>query len=368
MANRGMPLAEDTTGALNQVDELSDANELPFVSVIIPMRNEERYVSACLESVLANDYPQDRLEIFCVDGMSEDGTREIVQRFIKENALIKLLDNPKLHNTAAFNIGVRRAKGQLIVIVGAHCTYEKDYISKSVRFLYKYSADNVGGIWKIIPRDNSLIGTAIAMAMASPFGSGNAYTKIGSKGPRWVDTVFGGCYRKEVFEEIGLFDEDLKRSQDMEFNLRLKRAGGKILLVPDIKCNYFARTDIREFCGHNFDDGFWTFYPLRFGKRTFAWRHTAPLVFAAFVLASGALSAISFMFLAACLTALSGYALVDMVSSIHIGVREKSFKLAFLLPLVFFARHATYSVGSFFGITKALVSKTYWQRLASTDR
>lgn len=331
-------------------------SEYPLVSIIIPCRNEEKFIGKCLDSVIANDYPKDRLEVLVVDGMSEDGTRRVVAGYTQEHPFIRLLNNAKKHATAAFNIGVKCAKGEVIMIMGAHATYDKGYISNSVKFLYEYDADNVGGVCRILPRDNTLIGRSIAAALASPLGSGNAYTKIGSKGPRWVDTVFGGCYKKEVFEKIGLFNEALTRSQDIEFNLRLKKRGGKILLVPEIKWYYYVRSGLKEFSEHNFDDGFWTFYPLKFGSRTFYWRHLVPLVFVLSLLASAVLAAFSSLFLWLFLGILSAYALANMGSSIHIAIKEKSFKYLPTVPLAFVARHIPYGLGGLYGLLKVLVS------------
>ena len=211
----------------------------PLVSIIIPCRNEEKFIARCLNSVLGQDYPKDKIEILTVDGRSDDGTKQMIKKYIQQYPFIKLLDNPKRVTPAAFNIGIKNSYGELIIIMGAHSIYEKNYISKCVEHLKKYHADNVGGIWKIMPAKNTLINKAIVFASGSAFGAGNAYYRKGySKGVKWVDTVFGGCYKKEVFEKIGLFNENLKRNQDLEFNLRLRKAGGKILLCPDIIIYY----------------------------------------------------------------------------------------------------------------------------------
>ena len=155
MATTGRHLGRETTGSLNQVDERTDAKALPFVSMIIPMRNEKRHISACLDSVLANDYPHDRLEIFCVDGGSEDGTQEIVQRYVADHPEVKLLENSKRVFAAAVNIGIRKANGEVIVIMGAHAGYAKDYISKCVNSLAEFDADNVGGVLRTVPRSDT---------------------------------------------------------------------------------------------------------------------------------------------------------------------------------------------------------------------
>jgi cellulose synthase/poly-beta-1,6-N-acetylglucosamine synthase-like glycosyltransferase len=213
----------------------------PFISIIIPCRNEENYISNCLDSVLAQDYPGDRMEILLADGMSTDGTKKIILDYEKKHPSVHYFENPKKIVTMGLNILIKHSKGELIARMDAHTEFPKDYISKCVKYIREYNVDNVGGVIVTLPGNNTLRAKAIAQAMSSAFGVGNAYFRTGTKEPRLVDTVPFGCFRKEVFERIGLFDEDMVRSQDAEFNLRLIKNGGKILLVPDIVSHYYAR-------------------------------------------------------------------------------------------------------------------------------
>ena len=323
---------------------------LPFVSIIIPCRNEEKFIGKCLDSILAQDYPKDRLEVLVVDGMSEDGTREIVERYtdmsLRARSLachceqseaisardklrnlgiatslpalamtLKLLDNPKKVTPCALNIGIKNAKGEIILWMSAHSRYEKDYISKCVKYLKEYDADNVGGVMITLPRDNAFIGKAIATVLSHPFGVGNSVFRTGAKEPKWVDTVFGGCYKKEVFDKIGLFNESLVRSQDMEFNLRLKKTGGKILLAPDIVSYYYPKSNLKDFFIHNFEDGSWVTYPLKFGIKAFSWRHLIPLFFILGLVGTGILGIFFSPLLWLFLFVLSSYLLVNLYHS-----------------------------------------------------
>jgi hypothetical protein len=187
--------------------------------------------------------------------MSEDVTRGILAGYSEKYPFIRLLDNRKRITPCAFNIGIRHARGEAVMIMGMHATYERDYISKCVSYLDEYGADNVGGVMVTVPRDSSLAGKAIAKALSHRFGVGNSVFRTGTKEPVFVDTVFGGCYKKEVFRRVGMFNEALVKHQDMEFNCRLRDAGGRILLAPDIVCYYYARTDIRSFLAHNWGNG-----------------------------------------------------------------------------------------------------------------
>ena len=229
-------------------------SDYPLVSAIVLCRNEEKFIGKCLDSIIANDYPKERLEVLVVDGMSEDRTREIVKKHKKEHQFIRLIDNSKKLTPYAFNEGIRNSNGELVMIMSAHASYGKDYIKKCVSASHKYNADNVVGIWKILPRGDGLIDKAIVLALSSSFGVGNAkYRTKGSekkKEAEYVDTGAYGCYKKSVFENVGLFNENLSRGQDMEFNLRLKMAGGKTILVPDALVYYSARSDFYTFCKH----------------------------------------------------------------------------------------------------------------------
>lgn len=332
-----------------------------FVSIIIPCRNEERFIGRCLDSIIANDYPKDYLEVLVVDGISEDGTREIVADYVEKHRFIRLIDNPKKIIPAAVNIGIRHANGAIIMKLDAHSSYPKDYISKSVEFLAKYDADNVGGILKIKPRGETTIARAIALALSHPFGSGSAYVKIGAKKPRWADTASFGCYRKEVFQKIGLWNEDLAGSSDMDFNSRLRRAGGKILLVPEIVTNYYADPDLKSFWLHNFADGVWATYVLKFGSRGWSWRHWVPLFFVSSMIGLAALSVI----VPECRWLLLGitgaYVLVDISASLRISIREARFSYLVVLPMVFASRHVAHGLGALLGLSLVLIPGNHWK-------
>ena len=332
-------------------------SDLVPISIIIPCRNEKKYIGRCLDSIVANDYPKDRLEVLVIDGISEDGTREIVERYTQRYPFIRLLDNPKKITPVAFNLGIKSAEGELIMIMSAHATYEREYISKCVKFLSKYNADNVGGIMITIPRDKTLVGKAIALALSHRFGVGGSNFRVGSKEPKWVDTVFGGCYRKEVFEKIGLFNEDLASSQDMEFNLRLKRVGGKTLLVPEIVSYYYARSDFRSFCRNNFRNGVWAIYPLKFVSIPFSWRHYIPFAFVASLIGSLTLSIFSQFFLWLFLFILGSYSSTNIYLSVRISAEEKNFKYSLIMPVIFATLHISYGLGSIWGAIKLLTPK-----------
>ena len=194
----------------------------PFVSVVIPCRNERRYIGACLESVLASSYPADRMEILVTDGMSHDGTRDVIAEYVRRDSRVKLLDNPKRILASAWNTGIRAARGEVVVALNAHTTFPPEYIPTCVTYLDRYpEAAYVGGMVRTLPQDDTAVGRAMATAVSHPFGVGGSRFRTGTEQPEWTDTAAFGGYRRSLLDEIGLFNEELVRSQDMELHLRV---------------------------------------------------------------------------------------------------------------------------------------------------
>ena len=328
---------------------------LPFVSIIIPCRNEEKYIGKCLDTILEQDYPKENLEVLVVDGMSEDKTREIVRNYSEKYPFVKLLENPKKFTNFALNIGIKVARGEIIMMMGAHAGYERDYVSKCVKYLKEYDADNVGGVMKTLPGKNTIFAKAIAITLSHFFGTGGSYFRTGLAKPRWVDTVFGGCYRREVFNKIGLFNENLLRSQDMEFNLRLKKAGGKILLAPDIISYYYPKSNLKDFFVHNFEDGVWITYPLKFRIKAFCWRHLMPLIFVSSLIGTIILGTFTPIFFWLFLTIIVMYLLTNIYFSMKIAAKQKDIRYLFLIPVAFATRHIGYGLGSVWGLIKLII-------------
>ena len=330
----------------------------PSVSIIIPCRNEEKYIGKCLDSIIAQNYPKDRLEVLVVDGRSTDGTKEIVKGYIQKYVFIKVLDNPRKIAPTALNIGIKEAKNEIIIRMDAHNVYEKSYVSKCIKYLREYSVDNVGGIGVTLPGANTIIAKSIALALSHPFGVGNSYFRIGSKKPRLVDTIPFGCYRKEVFEKIGLFDEDLLRGQDAEFNARLRKNGGRILLVPEIVSYYYARDSLSKLWRMYFQYGY--FKPLTAKKigNVYTWRQLIPGTFVGSLIILAILTIIYKPFLWLFLFILGSYIIANLAFSLIISFK-KGFRFFFVLPLVFATLHFSYGIGYLKGIWDFIIFKRH---------
>jgi glycosyltransferase involved in cell wall biosynthesis len=329
----------------------------PFVSVVIPCWNEASFVAAFLDSALEQTYPADRIELLLVDGMSDDGTREIVAGYAARHPRLRMLDNPGRSKPVALNLGIREAVGDVIVRLDVHASYPPDYIARCVRGLRENpDADNVGGVRKSVPRDDSLLGKAIALSTTDTFGAGNSRYRVGAREPQWVDTVFGGCYRRRVFDDIGLFDEQLTRAQDREFNNRLRQAGGKILLLPEIVCVYYPRSDYPEFCSWIFEAGYWPFAASRsVGRWIGSWRNVVPLGFVLAVAGGALLSPFSRPVRRLTAGVLGAYGSMALFSSARLARRHRDARLLAGLPVVFVTTHVVYGAGSVWGILDPFV-------------
>jgi glycosyltransferase involved in cell wall biosynthesis len=233
------------TAATTDADATAPATTMPLASIVVPCRNEAAHIAPCVESLLGGGYPRDRLEILVVDGMSDDGTRDVLAALAARHPEVRVLENRRRVTPVALNMGVQQASGGAVLICGAHTRYPAGYVATLVRWLERSGADAVGGVCETTPADGRPMARAIAAAMSHPFGVGNAHFRTGVSEPRWVDTVAFGCYRRDVFARVGPFDEELVRNQDDEYNARLLRRGGRLLLVPDVTSRYAARGSLR---------------------------------------------------------------------------------------------------------------------------
>lgn len=255
----------------------------PMISVVIPVRNEKNYVKPCIESLLEQTYPKDKMEWIFVDGMSDDGTRDALRDYQKQYPnQIQILDNPEKTVPYAMNRGIRRAIGKYIVRLDMHSTFYPDYIERCIHYLETTDAMNVGGMAET--KSRGAMGEIITKVLSSPFGVGNAQFRIGGKGGE-VDTVPFGAFRKEVFDTVGLYDERLTRNQDNELNFRIRKSGGKILLCPDIRFVYYGRETVASLLKMARTNGYWNVITMKIMPGSMGLRHFIPLVFLLSVIA-----------------------------------------------------------------------------------
>ena len=328
------------------------------VSIICPIFNEEKFIEACIISILEQDYPKEAMEVIFVDGNSTDSSTDIILRYTKQYSFLKLLNNPERIVPYALNKGLAAATGEVIMRLDAHCTYPTNYISELVRYLYQLNADNVGGVWNTQPAKDTPICQAIAFASSHPFGVGGSMHKIGASKIMETDTVPFGCYKREIFEKTGPFDTDLVRNQDDEFNGRLLNLGGKIFLIPQVIINYTARDTLCKMRKMYYQYGL---YKPLVNKKLGApatIRQFFPLVFLLGLIFGGIASIFSPYILHLYTTVLLLYLFIGIVVGSMGAIRTHQPLLTLLMPYVFFNIHMSYGIGYLVGIYNVLGKKT----------
>lgn len=321
------------------------------LSVICPVFNEEKYIDHCLmDGILQQDFPQSEMEVFFVDGQSTDASREILQSYANQYPFIHILDNPRRIVPVAMNLALEKAQGEVIIRLDVHATYAPNYFSTLVRRLEELHAANVGCPVTTDVLRKTPLSLAIREVLSNRFGVGNSLFRLGVEEVREVDTVPFGCFPRSVFERYGKYDERLVRNQDIELNKRIIRGGGKIYLVPDTSCTYYAREDFASLAKNNYQNGKWNLLTVFYtGElRSLSLRHFMPLLFLlswTLPLLLGWLFPPLFIL---SILSLGLYFVIISVESLKISFRKR---LNFVyLQFSFFILHSSYGVGSMVGL------------------
>ena len=323
-----------------------------MLSVICPIYNEEKYIGPCIESILAQDYPKDDLEVIFADGMSTDRTRAIVAEYAAKCPFIRLIDNPKRIVPPALNAAIAVSSGDIIMRLDAHASYEPNYFSALIAALDKYGADNVGSVCKTDVLNKTPKALAIREVLSHPLGVGNSTFRTGIDSAKEVDTVPFGCWRRSVFRRFGKYDERLVRNQDIELNKRIKAGGGKIVIIPDTYCTYYARESFSKLAKNNYGNGKWNILTVYYTHqlKSLSLRHFIPLIFVLSLL----LPSIAGLFwhplwwLGVFSLALYTMA-VGLISAKLAAKKHLNF---FYLVTSFFVLHLSYGWGSLVGLLK----------------
>jgi glycosyltransferase involved in cell wall biosynthesis len=307
--------------------------------------------------------PHDEYEILVVDGESTDKTREIVAEYEKKYPLIKLIPNPKKITPAAFNLGIRHAKGKYVIVIGAHASYSEGYVARCAAYVERDGIQYGGGIIDTVPRTSGFMARAICLTITHPFGVGNSLMRTGSTEPIEADTAAMGCYPKDLFEKIGYFNENLKHSQDIELNRRIKREGGRIMVYPDLICTYYARSELWDVITYTIKNGRWAILPFIWVESPVALRHLVPLFFALYLLL-GPLFCLAFPVLwFGYFGVMVLYLSLATKASIEVCRRENNWTYLPCLPILFFLHHLCYGIGSIWGVLQVLTSPAFYKRI-----
>jgi succinoglycan biosynthesis protein ExoA len=318
------------------------------VSFVMPVRNEEKYIRASLQSVLDQSYPAGECEIIVVDGRSSDRTREIIEEICRHNLQVRSLDNPAGIVPTAMNIGIRAARGEVIIRADAHNVYPQDYAANCVKSLEQTGADSVGGPCVTVPSDESFSARLVAAILSSPFGVGNSKFRT-SREEGFVDTVPFGAFRKEIFGRVGMYNEKLVRNQDIDLNSRIRKAGGKIYLTPALTTSYYPVKNFLGLLKYVFKTNLWHIFTLRENRKSMGARHLAPAVFLILLLL---LLPASFANVIA-RSVLTGVMCVYFLAGFYFSLRSKTkgnWDMAITQPLATFCFHIAYGAGTLFGL------------------
>jgi succinoglycan biosynthesis protein ExoA len=318
----------------------------PYVSVVVPCRNERGHIESCLTSILGQIEPLGGMEIVIADGMSDDGTREIVKRFAACDSRVRLIDNPECITPTGLNAAIRAARGEIIIRMDAHSEYAPDYVSRCVEVLQSTGADNVGGPARI--KATGYVQRAVGAAFQSRFSTGGARFHL----PEYegeVDTVHYGCWLTPTLLEIGLFDVELIRNQDDELNYRIRSRGGRLWQSPDIRSWYSPRSSLAALFSQYFQYGYWKVRVIQKHARSVALRHIVPVLFVLTLLV-GWLPGVLYSPL---LVIYAGIAIAYLMVSIAVSVpaaRNTGWDLLPILPVVFAVFHVSYGLGFATGV------------------
>jgi succinoglycan biosynthesis protein ExoA len=297
------------------------------ISIVIPCRNEAAHVRGFLDSALAQELDAGQeIEILIADGMSTDGTRELLAEYCATHSNVRVIDNPGKIVSTGLNAAIREAAGKVIVRMDGHTVYAPDYVRECVRALEESGADNAGGPW--CARGRGVLGAAIAAAFRSPFcaGGGKAHD-LDYQGE--VDTVYLGCWRREVFDKAGMFDPELVRNQDDEFNFRMRRLGLRVWQSPRIRSIYTPRDSLSALFHQYAQYGFWKVAVIRKHRAMAAARHAVPALF---------VTSIALLIAVAGIAALAGDARLTRAAAWMLGIEGGLYAAACVAAALAFLR------------------------------
>lgn len=318
----------------------------PFVTVIMPIRNEADFIERSLGAVLNQNYLQEKLEVIVVDGLSDDGTREILQEFLDSDANLQVLDNPERIVPTGMNEAIRQAKGTIIVRVDGHTIIEPDYVAQCVDALFQSGAANVGGLMRAV--GEGYVPMAIVIATSTPYGVGNSVFHYSAK-EQFVDTVYMGCFQKDVLFRVGLYNERFVRHQDYELNYRIRKSGEKILLSPKIQSQYYVRSSIKALWKQYWQYGIWKGRFLRAHPDSLRMRHLVPPVFVMTAVVTFLLSLIFSSFFMLFFGIIGLYLLFVLLASLKLSYHH-GMRFFLILPIIFFVLHISWGTGVWLGL------------------
>jgi glycosyltransferase involved in cell wall biosynthesis len=323
---------------------------MPLVTIIIPCYNEQDTIGLLLKAIYSQSYPLAEMEVVIADGLSTDNTRQQIQNFQREHQdlAVRVVDNTRRTIPSGLNAAIRAAQGQIIVRLDAHSIPYPDYVARCEVALQNGFGENVGGVWEILPGSQGWMAKSIAAAAALPLGAGDARYRIGGTAQS-VDTVPFGAFYRSLVEQVGYFDETLLTNEDYEFNVRIRRSGGRVWMDPMIRTQYFARSSLGALWRQYWRYGFWKAQMLRRYPLTLRWRQAVPPLFVLsltlFILAGIWLPVFRWLMLIEVLT----YTVAVFIAGIRVAIKDRYLPHLGGIPLALWVMHVAWGGGMLYG-------------------
>lgn len=338
---------------MNKKDKENSSHPLPRVSIVIPMYNEIGAIDKCIESILQQDYPGDRIEVLVVDGFSTDGCREVVQAMAQKFPQVQLLDNPDRITPKGLNIGIKKSRGDVVIILGAHTRIKSDFVRQNIACMQRVKVKCVGGTQ--INVGDSYFQQAVGYVMGSPFGMPSAPYRFGNA-EKYVDTVVYAAYDKSLFREVGYFDEELFISEDAEFNWRIRKAGHKIFFSPQIISYYYPRKTWKRLIHQLFRYGTLRVNVIKKHVDAIKLIHLLPAFMVLVALALFILGFFQPIFFKILIALAAFYIVYVLMASLLLSF-SKGLKFIFLLPVIFLSIQLSWGLGFLVGFFKTRYKK-----------
>ena len=337
--------------------------KVELISVILTVRNEERFIKDCVDSILESELPEDvDFEVIVVDGLSTDTTNSIIEAEYGSNERVRLVPNDKITQAAGINLGIKASQADWIAWFGAHSVYDKHYLGGLLKSAKKSGADYTGGAIETLPYDDSFTASIVQALTTHKFGVGNSgFRTHRPEGP--ADTASYGLFKAAVFEKVGLFEERLVRTQDYEMNSRIRQAGGLIWLNPNLIVQYFNVASVGKFLKKQLtQQGPYNIYMWYLAPYTINPRHAATGLFVLFLLGGAILSSLSSVIFYLWAFILALYGVLSIFSSIQQGLRLRNLLLIPILPFMFLSFHLSHGIGMWSGIFRLVLGRAPVQK------
>ena len=322
-------------------------------SIIVPCYNERTTIHLLLDALYTQTYPRTAMEIVIADGGSTDGTPAAIQEWQQKHLDLRVavIQNPARTIPAALNKAIQASQGEIIVRLDAHSKPEQDYVARSVTAVVEGRGQNVGGVWNIQPSRENWIARSIAVAAGHPIGVGDARYRYGGQAA-YVDTVPFGAFKRELLDQVGMFDETLLTNEDYEFNTRIRQAGGKVWFDPQIRSVYYARENLNALARQYWRYGYWKVQMLRRYPRTIRWRQALPPLFVLILI----LLTIFAPFLPLALWSLVGligvYVAILVLVGVYLAIYHKTPAFSLGVPLAMACMHFSWGAGFLWGVIR----------------